>query len=81
MFQRLGHHRVICGHDQDDDVDTAGTCDHVSDEFFMARHIDDPDQFAVIERHRSKTEIDGQTPFLLLWQPIGVRPGQFSDQR
>src|ERR1041385_2792059 len=41
MLASLRHDRIVGGDDQDDKIDAGGAGEHVLDEAFMARNIDD----------------------------------------
>ena len=43
MFASLGHDGVIGGDDEEGEVEPGGTCEHVSDEAFVAGDIDEGD--------------------------------------
>ena len=47
MFLRLGHDPLVRRYHQQGQVDAARPRQHVADEFFMARHVDDPRLAAV----------------------------------
>ena len=81
MLPRLGHDALVRGDDQQGEVDAADAGEHVLDEAFVARDVDDADLFAVGERQPGEAEVDGQPALLLLPQPVGVDPGQGVDER
>ena len=72
VLDRLRHHPVVRGDDQQRVVDAADAGEHVADEALVPRHVDEADQPAAFERQVGETEVDGDAARLFLRQAVGV---------
>ena len=79
MLARLGHHRVIGRHDQHCQVEPRCARQHVADESFMPRHIDQG-QAAALQSQRREPDVDRDPALFFRGQPIGVNTRQGADQ-
>ena len=80
MLPGLRHHAFIQPDDQKDEVNAADPRQHVLHEFFVARHVDDPDLQAFVVRQARKAEFNGDAPLLLLLEPVCVDSRQRLDE-
>ena len=80
VFAGLWHHPLVGGNDHADDVDARGAGDHVFDEFFVARHIDDTQAPAAGQIQGGKPQFDGDAAKLFLLEPVGVGAGKGFDE-
>ena len=80
MLAGLRHDSLVGGHDQENEVDPGHPRHHVMDELFVARNIDDPDGGHAGQIQIGETELDGDAPFLLLFQPIRLDTGKHPDK-
>src|SRR5688500_4601732 len=80
MLARLRHDRLVGGHDQYHKVDSTYSGQHVLHELFMAGHVHETDLY-IAEIQVSKPEINSNAPGLLLFQAIGISPGQCHHER
>ena len=73
------------GDDKHHSIDASCARKHIADKQLVPRNIDEADaQWAIVSRRcveRSKSQIDGDAPALLLRQAIGVNTGQRADER
>ncbi len=76
----LGHDAIIGRDAQEHDVDTGGAGDHLPDEPFVARHVDDAHRTATRQLEACEPELDGDTPVFLLLETVGVGPGERRDE-
>ena len=87
MLFRLRHPPIVSGDDQQGEVDRADAGDHVLDEVFVARNVDDPEtKRGRRRRGRRKVqvgeaEVDRDPAQLLFRQTIRIGAGQRFDQR
>ena len=91
MFARLRHDRIVGSDHQDGEIDAGGAGEHVLDEAFMARHIDDAE--AVIapltprpsprrrEFQGCEADVDGDAARFLFGQAVAVDAGEGLDER
>ncbi len=75
VLARLRHDRIVGGDHQHGQVNAGGAGEHVFDEAFMARHIDDA-QAKIAQIERGEADVDGDAARLFLGQPITVDAGQ-----
>src|ERR1700694_1849568 len=84
MLFGLRHPTIVRGNDKEHDVNRAETGDHIANEIFVTRDIDNSgmDLLAVrsVEIQFGKSEIDCDLPGLLFRQTIGVAAGERFDQ-
>ena len=81
VFPGLRHHRLFSRDHQQHDIDAADARQHVLDETFMPRHVDEAERRLIVEGQTGKAEIDGDPALLLLLQAVGVGPSQRFDER
>ena len=81
MLDGLGHHAVVCGDDQHGQVDAAGTCQHVLDEFLMSRHIHDAGLGAVWPVQVGKAQFNGNAALFFFHQPVRIDACEGLDQQ
>ena len=81
MLDRLRHHAVIGSDDQHDKIDATNPRQHVANEAFVTRYIDESDADAGNGSPVGKAKIDGNPSGLLLRQAIGVDAAQRFYQR
>src|SRR5580692_2337154 len=81
MFARLGHDRFIRTDHQQNQVDAPNASEHVFDESLMPRDIDEPEAHIRIQIEMRETQIDRNSPALLLFQPVCINPCETFDQR
>ena len=81
VLSGLRHHGLVCGHDQQDDVDPAHTGQHVLDEALVAGHVHEANAQILAQVQVGEAEINGDAAPLFLFPPVRVCPGQDSDQR
>ncbi len=72
MLPRLGHYPLISGNHQHHQVHPSHPGHHGPDEFFMTRYVDDAEPDITRQFHVSESQFDGDTPFLLFLETIGV---------
>ena len=72
MLAGLRHDAIVGRDDQQDEIDTAGTGQHVVDEFLVAGHVDEPKHSAVRRRQIGEAEVDGDAARLFFLEAIGV---------
>src|SRR5262245_33173387 len=77
---RLGHDAVVSGNGEQSEVDTVRTREHVADEPLMPRNVDDARTTSVGQIEVRKTEIDGDTSFLLFFEAVRIFARQGFDQ-
>src|SRR5690606_12600492 len=77
----LGHDALIGGDDEQDDVDAGGAREHVADEGFVARDVDDGELLPGREAQAGEAEVDGDATALLLDEAVGVDAGEGADER
>ena len=80
MFAGLRHKALVRSNHQQGKVDTARTCQHILDEFFMAGHIDDAGLLAVGQVEVGKAQLDGDAALLFFFDTVGFDAGQRLDQ-
>ena len=80
VLARLGHHAVVGGDHQHDQVDPARPGGHVADEALVPGHVDDPYAPSIREREVREAQVDREAALLLLLEAIRVDPGQRADQ-
>ncbi len=81
MLAGLGHDAFVGGDDEQDQIDTGGSGQHVFHETLVARYVHDSDSPSAGEVEMSETQVDGHAAALLFFQPIGVNSGESFDQR
>jgi hypothetical protein len=81
MLEGLRARPVIGSDDQQYPVDRQHTGQHIGQEALMAGNIDKSEFRAIRQSRIGETQIDRQPTPLLLGQPIGIDPGQRTDQR
>ena len=81
MLAGLRHDAVVGGDHQQHEIDAGGAGQHVVDEFFVARHVDEAEHGTVQRRQIGEAEIDGNAARLFFFQPVGIDAGQRAHQR
>ena len=81
VFARLGHHAVVGGDDQHQEVDAGGARHHGADEALVARNVDEAHRVAIRGRPIGEAEVDGDAALLFLGQAVGVGAGQGANER
>ncbi|HET6157046.1 MAG TPA: hypothetical protein VFE34_01760 [Dongiaceae bacterium] len=81
MLTRLRHDAIVRSHHQQHAIDAGRASQHVVDQLFVARHVDETDDGAVRTRPIGEAEIERDTARFLFRQPVGVDPGERSHQR
>lgn len=76
MFFRLRHDPFVGIDDEQDQIEARQAGDHILDELFMTRHIDDAGPRTVRQVEPGKAQVDGQSPFLFFRCRIRIDPGQ-----
>src|SRR2546423_6198217 len=71
---------LVGGHDEDGAVEGADPRQHVAEETFVARDVDDADLPAGRELEPGEAQVDGETPALLLLEAVRVDAGQGLDE-
>ena len=80
VLDRLRHHPVIGGDDEQEQVDAGGSGDHRAHEALVTRDVDERQRPAADVELR-EAEVDRHAAGALLRQPIGVAPGERADER
>ena len=80
MLLGLGHHPIVRGNGKQHQVYALGAGQHIADKTLVTGHINDPDPLAVGQIQIGKAEINGDAPFLFLFEPVGIVPGQSLEQ-
>ena len=80
MLDGLGHKAVVGCHHQHGQVDAAGACQHIFNEFLVAGHVHDAGLGAVGPVQVGKAQLDGDAPLLFLLEPVGLNAGEGLDQ-
>ncbi|MPM81160.1 hypothetical protein SDC9_128212 [bioreactor metagenome] len=80
MFARLWHDSLIRGDDQNDDIKTAHSCQHILDKSLMTRDVDESGSSSTRQIKISKPNLDGDSTLLFFFQSIGFNMGQGSNQ-
>ncbi len=75
MLPGLRHRPVIGGDHQQHRIDAGDASQHVADEAFMARHVDEG-EVVTVATTMGIAEIDGHAATFLLRQPVGIDAGQ-----
>ena len=81
VLASLGHHEFISRDDKHDHVDSAHAGQHVLNESFVARNVDEADGRIRIENKIGKSDIDCDSAVLLFLQAVGVDAGERLDER
>ena len=81
MFARLRHRPVVGGDHQQDEVDAGHAGEHVVDQFFVPRHVDEAEHRAIGKGGVGVAEVEGDAAGLFLGQPIGIHAGERLHQR
>ena len=80
VFPRLGHHALVGGDNQQGQVDCADAGQHILDEPFVARDVNDADFAPAGQGHPGKAEVNGHLPLFFFGQAVGVDVGEGLDQ-
>jgi len=81
MFDRLRHRAVVgCDHQQHM-IDASRAGQHVVNEFFVTRHVDETQHLTARQGLIRVAEIDRDAARLLFLEAIGIDAGQCLDQR
>ena len=81
MFLCLRHDPFVSVDDEQDQIEARQAGDHILDEFFMTRYIDDTGPRTIWQVEPGKTQVDRQSPFLFFGCRIRIDSGQGPDQR
>ena len=81
VLHRLRHEALVRRHDKDRKIDAARAGEHILDEFFMSRHIDDARLRAVVKVEVGKAQLDRNAALLFLDQPVGVNARERLDKK
>ena len=79
MLAGLRHDRLVRRDDEQHAVDAAGAREHIADEPFVPRHVDER-ELRVAMAVRREPEVDRNPPGLFFLQPVRINPGQCLDQ-
>ena len=79
MLPGLWHDAFVRGNDQQNHIHTYHACHHIIDESFMARNIYDAGTVSAWQVKIGKSQINGNSPSLLLFPPVRIPPGQRLD--
>ena len=74
MLYGLRHDAFIQSNHQKHQIDAPNTCQHVFHKLLMARNIDDSNMDSGVIGQVGKSQLNGNSPFLLLLQPVRIRP-------
>jgi hypothetical protein len=77
----LGHHPLVGGDDQQNEVDPRRAGEHVLDQPLVPRDVDDAHTPPAGEIQVGKAEVDRHAPSFLLFEPVGVDAGEGFDER
>ena len=80
MLLGLGHHAIVRGNGKQHQVYPLGAGQHIADKTLVTRHINNPGPLAARQIQIGKTEINGDAPFLFLFEPVGIVTGQGLEQ-
>ena len=78
VLDGLRHDALVCGHDQHGDINAARAGQHVLDEFFVPRHVDNARPASVGQVKVGKAQLDGDAALFLFLQAVGVNARQLS---
>ena len=85
MLFGLRHPAVVRCDNEESEIDRPHASDHVSDEIFVAGHIDDADMepllVSALQNQLCEAELDGDLSRFFLGQAIGISSGERFDQR
>jgi hypothetical protein len=81
MFLRLSTPAFVRGDHEQDESDGPDAGEHVGDEAFVPRHVDESHLATGGKLAPGIPEVDREAPPLLLLPSIGVHPGEADDQR
>jgi hypothetical protein len=80
MFPGLWHDPLVCGDNKGQQIHTGYPGHHILDKFLMAGDIDNTKPVTAGKIKIGKPKLNGDSPFLLLLQPVGFNPRQGSNQ-
>ena len=80
VFTRLGHHALVGGNHQEQQVDARGAGHHRAHQSLVARYVHHRESSRVGQIEGRETQVDGDSPTLLLGQSVGIGSGQRPDQ-
>src|SRR5215470_13624268 len=81
MLLCLRHDAVVGRDHEQNEIDSTRACQHVVNELFMSRDVDEAEYRAVQRRQIRKSEINGNAARLLLLEPVRIDAGQGAHQR
>ena len=81
VLARLGHDRLVGGHDEHDGVDAVRAGEHVAHEALVAGNVDEGGHDTAAQVRMGEAEVDGDPPLLFLLQPVGIGAGEGEDER
>ena len=81
VLHRLRHEALIGGHHQHGQVDAPRPGQHIFNKLLVAGHVHNPRLKAVLKIQMGEAQLDGDAPFFLLHQAVGVDPRQGLDQQ
>ena len=81
MLDGLRHRAIVCGDDEQNMIDTRRAGEHVVDELFVPRHVDEAEHAAAGQRRVGVAEVDRDAARLLFLEAIGIDARQRLDER
>src|SRR5208337_548098 len=76
MLPALGHYTFIRSYYHQEDINAACTGQHVFNQAFVARHIDNSDGEPIRVIETGKSQVDGDSALFLLFEPVGIDASQ-----
>ena len=81
MLPRLRHDPLVRSDDEHDRIDARCAGHHLPYEALMPRDVDDADDPVVRKDQRRKPKLDGNAPFLFLFEAVAIHPRERLDER
>src|SRR5215469_10189861 len=81
MLGGLRHDPVVCGNDQEREIDPCRTGEHIVDEALVPRHVDEAQHRTIWRRQIGKPQIDRDASRLFFFQTVGINAGERPYQR
>jgi hypothetical protein len=78
MLPGLGHDRFIGRNHEQNKIDPSDPGQHVFDEFFMSRHVNEPN-LNVTKVEMSESQVNRNASKLFFFQAVGIDSGQSPD--
>ena len=76
MLASLGLNGLVCGHNKYDQVDPSHSCQHVSHETLVARHVNEANTYSFAEVQVGEAKVNRNSALLLFLQPVGINARQ-----